>query len=485
MESIGENRPAHMEPTATPKEILRDYLDRDVAPQHTPNQVMVVGTGGLGIWERTWQGIVLEGAKEEAKEEAEYRLSQEGAAEPGIIRAMCFASDLSASPENRIRMLSGECYALTPAGIRQREMFREQMEQALGRKTPERTTPGEARMRRFQARFPDWLTRFRHLQNIATDAVQLGKHLCFMGFFQGEEELVRDGRETMRAAVRFLDAAVTDESASDAAMESIPQPLARPEDAREYAQQAVGYLREVTRTFQQGPGDTQAFAKEFVAHALIPRLAHRMRGRNMELLHDLGAKEGGIPSEMRAISDDVFRARGGSDSMPIRNARQSLAALDEAALDERIRELAEIQEALLAAAYTEFHRPMPAVRLPTEENNREQVTGGILRMARTMLPRHGGRPGAAGFVRDEIVRRTDRHLERALDSLPRVARNDWQHGDFTPDHANYLNYHLRLGLELMPLTSPRALERDLEFAAQHPQWRDFLAGRVRFRDPRH
>ena len=478
---IHHDPPAHADPHAAPESVLQAYLDRTITPETAPNRIMIVGTGGLGLWERAWRSLALAGTEEGE----EYRLSQEGAAQAGTMRAMCFASDLSAQAEDLVRMAGTEHYALTPAGIRQREHFLEHTGEPGKRRARLPSTPAERRMRRFQARFPDWLTRFPHLENIASDAVQLGKHLCFLGLIHGNPALLENGRNTMRAGTRFLDAALTDEHLPDTVIQDIPRPAGNPPGPGPTARRAAAYVRGVEKAFRQGTGETQALATEFIACAVIARLAGQMSQQNMELLHDLGSKDGGIPSEMRAISDDLLQARATDASPPLSRTRDSLSALDEEELETNLRELEEIQNRLLAAAFVEFHQPAPAVPLPRGQDDEMQTATAFLRVARATLPRPDDSTGATGYLREEVRRRADSHLALALESLPRVDAQGWTHGDFTPDHVNYLYYHLRLGAELLPLSQPDSIDRAVQTAQAHPQWRDFLAGRVRFREPGH
>ena len=97
---------------STDDQILTAHRDQSIEPSTSENQLMTVGTGGLGLWERHWQHY-------------------SPAKHPGAHRAMRFVEDISRHAEISIINFSMHHYRLTPGGIQQAKQFNQHLPEDL------------------------------------------------------------------------------------------------------------------------------------------------------------------------------------------------------------------------------------------------------------------------------------------------------------------------------------------------------------------
>ena len=173
------------------REIIPEMTDEELFSLHTDpashpaieietNVVMIVGTGGIGIWERTWRETAhaLTG-------KSEYELLSE-ANVTGPIRAMYIAMAAAFRSSQNIQKLDLQFYGLTPRGRDISERFLEMIPVGPAREKARAQRADtlleiDALAIAYVDRHPqDGHQRFYTLENVATDTLETGQHLIYL-----------------------------------------------------------------------------------------------------------------------------------------------------------------------------------------------------------------------------------------------------------------------------------------------------------------
>ena len=264
-----------------------------------PNVVMTVGTGGVGIWERTWMETALS-----LTGKSEYELLHAGG-QPGVIRAMYIAQAAAHHARMLVQNIGLRFFSLSPTGQQMARSFRKHVAETVGNDpTSMADWDARERLRNSQAisymeRHPqDGQQRFELLENAATDTLQTGQHLVYLSLYQGPRNLMDHGRRLIGFAPLRLQQAIEEPRTDDDTI--IP---ATAGDTP--AQRAASYVDLIARTCRGAPDDDDTI-RHFIATACTARWALQASTRNQERLAQLGAKDGGLPSTLKDLSDQIF-----------------------------------------------------------------------------------------------------------------------------------------------------------------------------------
>ena len=304
-----------LEATEQNRSILHSYQNLNVWPTTQPNSVMVVGTGGSGLWERSWKRRALEGATQ-PYEAAEYEIYQKGNTQHGPMRAMCFATDLA-----RQHMLA---------------------------------TRGISSDYNHERHPDDWITGLEALELANRNCLELGQHLTYLGILNDDENMLATGRRIMGQSENNLTRWLDDDAAGAPIQETLaPENADWPAVGAELAtlaEQRIHYVEKLVELAGVDPDNERqvAEARQFLAEAVVATDLSEAYHQNISYLHEVGAKEGSIPSLMRSISDHTFRDnRSGIGQM----MAKMLDSKHQEQTEHAYRVLHNMQEQMVAIAY--------------------------------------------------------------------------------------------------------------------------------------
>ena len=200
-------------------------------------------------------------------------------------------------------------YTLTPEGKAQEEMFLQGLEKS-GFELPN----GEEEWRKdqrdrnpqslaYMERHPDnGFERFELLASQAKDTHEAATHLLYLALLWNIPSMVTKSRELARLAASQILAQVTDPKQDEEALREITA-----QDTLDM--KALAHVNKVVSTARPYYDQNHWIVQHFVAKAEAARHAAQAPNRNRNRLAELGAKNGGIPSEARHLSDDIFHGR--------------------------------------------------------------------------------------------------------------------------------------------------------------------------------
>ena len=483
-------------PTEDNEFILSAYQDTSVVPHTTPNRLMVTGTNGQGLWQRYWSHIAHQHHQEEWDTANDLHLN--GHLRPGAIRAMCFSQDLSEPHREAFLDTGTNHYALTPEGQRQRALFIQTLQQVFNQpqfnQLPNPLEDPDTPMTRFAARHPDWTQRYHAIHQPCHDGLQLGQHLTFIGILQEDPATLAAGRSIMQRAVNTLQNSLEDDQQGDnllsqtGCQEEDQEPSLQ-QDPGALAQRRARYVARAADTWTAESPRNRPEAIRFLAQAVAARDAGAARRQTVLSLHTLGDQHDLPATYLRELADTIF-----SNTHPTTgNISQALTLQDTHETIQHYQALQETQQAIMAIAYACHHDPgnlswplwqeakmdLWNIGRMTQDN---PDPGYIIQYIQAMIdqvhqrphqtadPDNTAGPNAIEHLRAHVHRDTLHSLEIARDAVQRTHANNWQQGDFTPDHANFLWYHLRKGAALTEFTHPGRLEECLRTAARHQGW---------------
>ena len=488
--SCGGQDGAETQARTDPAQLVANYHDLNVDPETKANRLMVVGTGGTGLWERQWSKLATEGAGN--LEGRLYELYQAGEKQAGPMRAMCFATDEARIHEAAIRDIEMSAYQFTDEGDRQRDQFNRQLAgngvSYLVRNQADTT------MESFVEHHGErWGPIMNELGTAAADMVQFGKHLTALGIHQEDEDLIAIGQNTMEHAARWLTDQVENPGGAQEALEQCGRTgekwPAIGEDASHLGTERHREVRTMARILGQGSEDLTREAADFTATATVARDAAQLRRQNIELLHELGSKDGGVASLMRKVSDETFSNQSQEGASTLSKAAQDLSEGTAGETAQAYTKMAALQEGMLAVAYRERHtehrpagNPKWLHQLVEEGGTADEMETNIREHLAWRGPAQSD-GSAAGDLAEQMRRECELNLEQAVVSLRPTIENGWNHGDFRAGYANYTFYHYRQGA----ITATAGAGEDpagaaVEFSRSHPEWESFKKGETRYQD---
>ena len=310
--------------------VMATYGDLSQSPRTTPNRVMVVGTGGLGLWERSWYRWALGGEHYAESGPLAYELYRKGADVRGVMRAMCFATDVSAPAFRTVRDHGQGAFRHTDTARRQKTRFDRDFERAMDKyragdapRYSEQLTPeqieqiqsGLARMRdevesrqrvyatvdAFVERVGEgWQTRFAELERFCSDGVELGKHILMLGLVRDNHAMAAQGILSMSRAAVLMEEAMYDACAANVACLPAGAVVSGSPSGREfvvYRRAAVGHFL----PFREP--DRVADADYFLAESLVSHAARTFYRSNAEHVREAAENQ----HRKRLLSADNLR----------------------------------------------------------------------------------------------------------------------------------------------------------------------------------
>ena len=446
--------------------ILVAYNNPSVQPTTPTHGFIRIGTGGHSPWERYWHKDVLNRPGYDVVKAASK--VDKNLDHPGPTRAMHFASDI-AQQYGGGDQHSQDAFSQTEAAkqmTREHDVtFRkflvnlhndnpdneqidtdegaEQLLQKFRDNHPEPETP----MSRYVERHPsDWQARYKTIETFCRDAFETGQHITYQGILQGDEIAIAIGRRVMERSSNMADELVLDDTPTDHLITKIgtqgpPNWYMVKEQAEKDAQQSLEYIRETTAVFFETTEEINDSAMDFMAHTIVSHQRLAIADQNISRLHDLGAKDGGIATAMRSMSDKMFK-EGNSLT------NQAVAALveqNDQAMRSTYQAMTKTQLAMVSAAYT-FDQTA------TEDEQAEQIHH--IAHQENELPEPDPQ---LDYLRQKIV-----------DTVQEMRQS--QH-----------SYNHRKADIIENLARPGRLEECVRVAQAHPQWQPFLRGEITFR----
>ena len=273
------------DPITAAAQALRDF-QAGTSPTNTANWVMIVGTGGTGIWERLWSRMMP------APQEQEH-----------MLRAMGFASDLARDAEVSIANMDQSFFRMTKTAIEMAQRFQQDLEQC-GITPPEPAHTPESPANRFARTFPDWHTRWTGIRRQAEDTLDLGKHLALLSILEENPYSLVDAIEIIGTATEEYHQTVQELDPSPRTIQP-PTGLDLGTDARNAAINAAGERLEYVRQLTQRHRQDHPEARRVIASAVIAHDAHLAQTGNTRLLRKMPA--GPIRTTLRDLSDRILR----------------------------------------------------------------------------------------------------------------------------------------------------------------------------------
>ena len=301
------------------KLILEKMRDPAFEPECHPNQVMIVGTGGVRIWERLWS--------RKLHPQAQYphiqKLPEE---QQNTMRAMRMATSLARESQVDLMHHRLQFFDLTRTAIEMRHRFPKEMEKA-GRKGPQGNQLPESGANRFARKYPDWHRRTQELEDIATDTLEMGLHLAFISIIAEDSTGLQYALQKIKAApiwfsrnVRELDPGPGRPRPPQWDLDFPPQYMAATR---------LTYVRKIA-------GCESLPAREAVASAVIARDLFQIDRTNLKLLWNV--ERSYARSALRCLNDEVFR----EDQEGLR--RKAVDALTNAAPGHATQAMSDVRE---------------------------------------------------------------------------------------------------------------------------------------------
>ena len=362
--------------------LMSAYGDPDAVADTKRNSLMAVGTGGSGLWERSWSKLMAEQLGESDRDKLLLMLYEQPLQEPGMLRAMALAADVAQPYELARRDFGMAVYRQTDVSEARRasmhagvaegvERFNNltdggKAEQGLNMSDEEK----EALMQQWRAAFDErkaerdaqqaveaevaayaeknpagWQEKLEAVGMVVRHGVDLGTHLTMLGIFKGDEDLVKAGRQMMFEAVNGGRDFVREEGVlselvktwEDGSSAGVHDDLGAARGV--YVDLALGQFN-LDRVEEHE-------ARRFLSESVVSWDMSAIYRENISALSDLGAKEGGPSSWMRAISDKVFKNKDGVFAAEV---VEPVAFGDAGAANEAYGDMRDFQQALIAVA---------------------------------------------------------------------------------------------------------------------------------------
>lgn len=415
--------------------LLAAFRNPAVPTPGRPNGFKDYGTGGTSVWARHW--------------------SQIDVGDPTDDRAMAFATQVARVHTNG-REWRSAAYDLSPEGIERREdsyyrrgawmteeegLSEEEADQAIAEmRAQELNDPDITAMTQFvQRRGEGWSEEFHAAEEFSRDISDTGKHMVFMGLRDNDEATLAAGRGVMNGAKTFLDEFVTNDESTDTVTTAFSANggSARWPDAGEnptnVADHRLNAMQEAGRTFFKEESDLQPEATRFLAHSMVTHDRLQAAGQNMGYLTELGSQDGTLAADMRRVSDRMLQQAG--DPVTER-AVDALTNQDREGAVSAYQAMGKSQTAMVAAAFV-------------DDLVREEREGTA-----------ASRPEA------------DPTLDRLREAIVEIA-DGYESSDRRFDTGKIDR--------LRTMAVPGELERRLEIAQKHRQWRPLTSGDLELR----
>ena len=457
-----------MQPHQHPDSILQKYRDTAYLPDTHPNNVMIVGTGGTGLWERSWRRFAIPGQDTNATFHQEYNLSQSGAATPGPMRAMCIATDLSREYAARLLHLQSQHYSTTPDG---RSLI-QQLTKPLADLLPRHRSLVEE----YLQKNPDHGSQqFLQMHTAAQDVQQIGKHILFLGILHEDPTLIPTGIRLQHFWTSLLQSALLDPSDEQYLLHLNPNHKPWPQDPQEASHAGLtdhNYFHNLLKACNTNFNCPGPETRSFLAQAIAARTVASINDQNVHYLHDLGAKNGGIPSVLRRLSDQTFS----NEPLGIcKNIEDSIANHPADVIQDSYRKAAHTQLAMIALAFSTHQDPPP----PAER----------LIAVHRQLASHQD-PAQAAIQVQELTqhlpppRRAHNPAETLREALNTAARDELDttaqnlRAGLTEHH--HAGYHFVLACEIAAVLIEQHIPQRIANAKRHQEWQPFLQGHLLF-----
>ena len=441
--------------------IIAAYQDVSFKPETQARDFMHIGTGGHSMWERHWHKIALPDAPEYIGKEA-YDMEKKGWEQEGPSRAMTFTEELASqySGADQHRM---QAHNHSETGRRQNERFNESLMYNLTTKDEddesavepmshqeatkfindmrerEEKAMANTKIGQYVERHPDsWETRYETISEFCKDAFELGTHMTFIGILKGDEETLATGRRIMEHASNKPNQLLDDDGQTNDLIKSNgpdkmamqwPDPGISPEILAEHRLSAMA---ETIREFFTDPKELSDEAVRFLAHTFVSHDRLAAEDQTSSYLHDLGAKNGGTPSALRRISDNIFER---PDHHITEQAVEAICSYDPAETRDTYHKMGATQTAIVAAAYVSDSR-------------------------------------ASLLENDNLPTFTDHNLDDLRKEIEELAE-EYTTSDRSDQH--------RAAEDLKKMTEPGYLEKCVAAAQQSQQWKPFINNEIEFR----
>ena len=473
--------PENPDPTINGARIIRDYLDLNVVPDVIPNTIMVVGTGGVGIWEKSWSRFARTVPDPGYQDFDEYRNRLAGHLHIGPLRAMCFARTLYIPHFQKAQAIITEAYLHTEEGHQDCQRFEEQIRRIYrqnGAEYQQPETRPETSFDRFIARDPDWEAHYQILREVATDLLELGLHLTMHALLGSDPKMLYLGRKAMNDAPAMFQSAVDRKEDADALIDrfgdltpSWPGILGSKDtqtNAAKRTQYVAGLAQDATTEYARA----RPQALDFLALSVTARYAWNISSQNVDYLHQLGAKEGGVPSEMRRVSDHIFRD---PDNPILSDTTQTMAQGSTGDLAGCLERMRLTQHAVVATAYAWDQKLNPPVNKQVKKN---------LRWLKKMLDQGLHPTQLVPEISDKMPENTparttnDLLTERIKQNVSRHLTAVYQQPAGHPEEhkpSDMTMYNVRQALELEPLTHRGRITKMVQAADADQEFGAFLS----------
>ena len=464
--------------------ILHSYRDLGVNPNTSPNSVMIVGTGGIGLWEREWQQAALEGTPEDDVKEKEYELYRSGDLQHGIMRAMCFAKDEAWEFITVIQDFRTSAFRFTSEGRRRRENFNSARREIGQKEMDEHSDPT---MEHFMEVHPDnWREVHRCLHDAATARVEFGMQLLVTGMTSEDKSLIETGQNLMAASVQWLRERMEHPEQLGAEIQPPWPTLGR--NASQLAKARQEHIRSMAKEISCGNTRLEHDALEFLTRHRVAHDLTTLTDQNVSFLTELGSKNGGLPSILRNLSDETFDQRHANDNVITTKTVETLAHGGPEETEATYAWLGEIQEAIVAVAFWDYHSPeidykeQPKHLYQMKQRGAtQQEMEAHLRAELGSLGHPNDGPTATDWLNAKLREYAEHHLQKALGHLEPAISDQWTPGSKGMRPADLLYYHYNTGMDLAAVTrqdNPALVA--LEMARSHPEWESFIRGEIAY-----
>ena len=192
--------------------MLNIYQDTSIKPGIHQNSVTTVGTGGAGLWERSWSRAYAGNI---------FYNADPNDPENDPMRAMCFASELGRAYIGKIYNQDDEAYRHTTQGMadtstnarRIIEIIKEadEIEDSKAvtifaeiKRTGLFEPAAPNKLENFMNQYPDdWYERHQNLMEHAHATHELGQHLAMQGFLNHDPNLIKMGRAAIKRSTQI------------------------------------------------------------------------------------------------------------------------------------------------------------------------------------------------------------------------------------------------------------------------------------------
>ena len=326
------------------QEMLEKFRDPAWEPELDEGLVTIVGTGGVGLWERLWSKIHA-GSQDRNR----------------TMRAMRTAGQEARSTEGKLGFWSTEFHGMTRKGLEMRAMFHRDAGGTgpmQGRRGPERSA------NRFARRVPGWRQRARELMITARDTLEAGQHLAMWALLEENPEALQAGLRMIHEAEPRLRRRIEGFDRGDRADPPTGIPAGNHHGASSNRRQ---YLLTMTRTLPWGAPREEV--RRSVGTAVAARDLERLHEHNMEPLH--GMPRGAARTALRRLNGGIFR----EDQMKLgRTLAEALRTEDRYGVQDVMERIIKIQDGIGRTMRSE-HPGLDDDALARFESLREHLRG--------------------------------------------------------------------------------------------------------------